>query len=176
MNEKMTLKKLLANPIHFFAFGFGSGLSPVAPGTFGTLMAVPFWLFGFAYLSPLVYLLFLLLVVVVGIWLCDETARDMGVHDHPGIVWDEFAGYFLTMLPYTLLTPQMVGVGSLGHMTVWALVGFAVFRVFDILKPSPVKQVDQHVHGGLGIMLDDLVAGVYAFVVMMVVYSLWSAF
>lgn len=145
-------KTVLASPVHFLAFGFGSGLSPKAPGTVGTLAAIPLYLL----LAPLPlgwYLLAVLLVAVLGVWLCGESSRRLGVHDHGGIVWDEFAGFLLTMSA----APQ-------GWW--WIVLGFALFRLFDIWKPWPVRIADRNVHGGLGIMLDDLLAGVYAWLVL----------
>lgn len=136
------------NPIHFLAFGFGSGASPWAPGTMGTLAAVPLY-FLMAQLPLPYYLLVLLVSFVLGCWLCGRTSSDLGVHDHGGIVWDEFVGYWLTMLALPV---------SLG----WALAGFVLFRFFDIIKPWPIGWVDKRVHGGLGIMLDDVLAAVYA--------------
>ena len=136
------------NPIHLLAFGFGSGAMPKAPGTWGTLAAVPLYLL----MEPLslpVYLFLLLLLTLVGVWLCHRTASDMGVHDHPGIVWDEFVGYLITMI-------------AAPAGWVWIVVGFMLFRFFDILKPWPIRWVDTHVHGGFGIMLDDLLAGLMA--------------
>ncbi|MCK5875828.1 MAG: phosphatidylglycerophosphatase A [Alcanivoracaceae bacterium] len=144
----MSVKPDMRNPVHFLAFGFGSGLSPKAPGTMGTLAALPVW-YLLAQLPLAGYLAGLLLVIAVGPYLCGKTARDLGVHDHGGIVWDEIAGFLLTML----LVP----------VSVWtALVGFALFRLFDIVKPWPIGWLDKHVHGGTGIMLDDLVAALYA--------------
>lgn len=140
------------NPVHFLAFGLGSGAAPVAPGTFGTLAAIPLYLL----LAPLPlwgYLLAVVAVSLVGIWLCDRTSRDLGVHDHPGIVWDEFAGYLVTMIA---APPGWL----------WIAVGFVLFRIFDILKPWPIRWIDRQVHGGFGIMLDDLLAGVFAALVL----------
>lgn len=136
------------NPIHFLAFGLGSGAAPFAPGTFGTLAAIPFfWLLSWLPLS--LYLLVVLVATAVGIWLCGRTSRDLGVHDHSGIVWDEFVGYWITMaaVPFS-----------------WeaALWGFVAFRVFDVIKPWPIRTIDRRVAGGFGIMLDDIVAGIYA--------------
>jgi len=145
----------LANPWHFFALGFGSGLVPVAPGTVGTLMAVPLYLL-LIQLSPGAYLLFLLLAFVLGIALCGMTARQLGVHDHPGIVWDEFVGFWLTMF--------MAPTGWL-----WIVLGFVLFRLFDILKPWPIRLIDRRVAGGLGIMLDDVLAGIYGLIVLQIV-------
>ncbi len=136
------------NPTHFLAFGFGSGAAPFAPGTFGTLAAIPIYLL----LQDLSWYSYLLVVSVGFAWgvsLCGRTAADIGVHDHSGIVWDEFIGYLLTMF--------MAPTGWL-----WVVVGFLLFRVFDILKPWPINRLDREVHGGLGIMLDDVLAGIFA--------------
>jgi len=139
---------ILRNPIHLLAFGFGSGLAPRAPGTFGTLVAVPIVLgvmqFGFA-----VHLAFAIVAAVGGIWLCGESARRLGVHDHPGIVWDEITGYTVTMLA---APPDWY----------WLAGGFVLFRFFDIVKPWPIREADHSLSGGLGIMLDDIIAGIFA--------------
>jgi phosphatidylglycerophosphatase A len=139
---------LLRDPVHLFAFGFGSGLSPHAPGTFGTLVAVPIVLlvmqFGF-----FAHLTFALVAATVGIYLCGESARRLGVHDHPGIVWDEITGYTVTML------------AAPSHWY-WLLGGFVLFRFFDIVKPWPIREADHSLGGGLGIMLDDIIAGIFA--------------
>lgn len=145
-----TPRSVWRNPIHFAAFGFGSGAAPVAPGTFGTLMGLALYLLLPAMSWPL-YLLFLLAATLVGIWLCDQTTRDIGVHDHGGIVWDEFVGYWITMF--------MAPAGWL-----WIIAGFALFRFFDIVKPWPIRWLDQHVKGGFGVMIDDVLAGVMALI------------
>ncbi|MDF1821942.1 MAG: phosphatidylglycerophosphatase A [Alcanivoracaceae bacterium] len=139
----------MRNPVHFLAFGFGAGLSPKAPGTFGTLVAVPLWWLLASSAGTWGYLAVTLAVIAVGPYLCGRTSRDMGVHDHGGIVWDEIAGFLVTMflMPVTPLA---------------ALAGFLFFRLFDIAKPWPIGWLDRRVHGGTGIMVDDLVAGVYA--------------
>lgn len=138
----------MKNPVHFLAFGFGSGLAPKAPGTFGTLAALPVWWLA-AQLPLWGYVVVLLAVIAVGPYLCGRTAEDLGVHDHGGIVWDEIAGFLLTMLlvPVSWYT---------------ALAGFLLFRLFDIAKPWPIGWLDRQVEGGTGIMVDDLVAGLYA--------------
>mgnify|MGYP001042486727 FL=1 len=138
----------MGNIVHLLAFGFGAGCSPKAPGTMGTLLAVGIYL-PLAGLPLNVYLLVLLGVTVAGVWLCGQAAKDLGVHDHPGIVWDEIAGYLLTM------TAAPAG-------WLWMIVGFALFRLFDIWKPWPIGWLDRRVGGGFGIMLDDLVAGLFA--------------
>lgn len=141
----------LAEPRRFLALGLGSGLAPVAPGTFGTLAAVPLYLL-IEQLPVAYYLAMLLLAFLLGIWLCEVTARQLGVHDHPGIVWDEFVGYWLTML----MAPPGWG---------WVVAGFILFRIFDILKPWPISWIDKRVGGGFGIMLDDVLAGIYGLLV-----------
>jgi len=142
----------LRNPVHFCAFGFGSGCMAKAPGTWGTLMAVVPYFFLTA-LPDWLYLVFLVLSFVVGIWLCELTSRALGVHDHGGIVWDEFVGFWLTM--------AFAPAGA-----IWVVYGFALFRLFDIWKPQPIRWADSKVHGGLGIMLDDVLAGCYALAVL----------
>lgn len=150
--ETPTVKSLLHNPIHGLAFGFGSGLSPKAPGTAGTVMAVPLYLL-VADLALLPYLIFLLVTFAAGVYFCHKTSADLGVHDHPGIVWDEFVGYWITMIA-----------APAGWQ--WILLGFVLFRVFDIVKPWPIRWCDKHVHGGFGIMIDDVLAGLMALAVM----------
>ena len=144
--------RLLRHPAHFLSFGFGSGLAPVAPGTFGTLAAVPlYWLL--AQVSLGYYLAAVALGTLLGVWLCGFTARTLGVHDHGAIVWDEVIGYLITMTLAPAGWP-------------WLLVGFVLFRIFDILKPWPIRWADRRVGGGLGIMLDDVLAGVMAWLVL----------
>ena len=153
--EKTLNRTVLTSPVHFLAFGFGSGLSPKAPGTMGTLAAIPLYLL-LMNLPLTDYLLAVLLISVAGIWICGESSRRLGVHDYGGIVWDEFAGFLLTMTA----APQ-------GWM--WIVLGFALFRLFDIWKPWPVRVADRQLHGGLGIMLDDILAGIYAWLVLQAV-------
>lgn len=158
-----TFSQLIANPIHFLAFGFGSGLSPVAPGTAGTVVALP--LFALMSLCSLpIYLAILTVVCVVGVYLCGKTAQDLGVHDHGGIVWDEFAGLFITLLPIGVLA----NLPAINTCQFWliALYGFALFRLFDAVKPWPISWFDKNIHGGLGIMLDDVIAGIASLVVL----------
>lgn len=153
--EKTLNRTVLTSPVHFLAFGFGSGLSPKAPGTMGTLAAIPLYLL-LMNLPLTGYLLAVLLISVAGIWICGESSRRLGVHDHGGIVWDEFAGFLLTMTA----APQG---------WTWIVLGFALFRLFDIWKPWPVRVADRQLHGGLGIMLDDILAGIYAWLVLQAV-------
>jgi len=140
--------RLLRNPLHLLSFGFGSGLSPVAPGTCGTLFAIPPYLL-LAQLPLFWYLLALALAYAAGVYLCGYTSRALGVHDHGAIVWDEFVGFWITMI-------------ALPASWQWILAGFVLFRLFDIVKPWPVKLADRKMKGGFGIMFDDLLAAVYA--------------
>ncbi len=146
----------LANPIQFLALGFGSGLAPKAPGTFGTLAAVPLFLL-MSGLSPLIYGLLVFSICLAGIYICGKAASDVGVHDHGAIVWDEFAGFFITMF--------MVPVS-------WqsVLVGFILFRIFDIAKPWPISIADKKLTGGFGIMFDDILAGLFALIIMHLIF------
>lgn len=148
----ITKPAVWTNPIHFLAFGLGSGLSTKAPGTMGTVAAIPFYLL-MQHFTLWLYSLILFIAIVSGIWLCDRTSKDLNVHDHPGIVWDEFCGYWLTML--------MAPPGWL-----WLLYGFILFRLFDIWKPWPICWLDKHIDGGLGIMIDDIIAGIFALTVL----------
>ncbi len=144
--------KVWQDPAYFIAFGFGSGLMPVAPGTWGTLAAMPVYLL-IAHTAWPIYLTLTVLAFFLGVFICDKVSSELGVHDFSGIVWDEVVGYLLTMCS------APVGLG-------WMLLGFCLFRLFDIWKPEPIRMVDQRVKGGLGIMLDDVLAAVPAFLIM----------
>ena len=139
-------KEILCNPIFLLAFGFGSGFAPKAPGTAGTLLAVLIHLI-LVNLPPWIHGTIIFAAFFIGIWICGRTAEYLGVHDHEGIVWDEFAGYWVMMF----LVPSN---------WLWVSFGFVLFRILDIFKPWPISEVDRQVGGGLGIMLDDLLAGV----------------
>ena len=142
------VKTVLRDPVHFLAFGFGTGLAPRAPGTVGSLPGIAlFWLtMG---LGDYVQLGIAAGLFLTGIWICGESARRIGVHDHGGIVWDEIAGMYVTLL----FAPVSI--------TGWVL-AFVFFRIIDIVKPWPIRDLDHRLGGGLGIMLDDLAAAVYA--------------
>ena len=153
-------KVALGTPAGFLAFGFGSGLSRYAPGTMGTIAAIPLaavlTALPGAWFWPLLVLLF-----IAGVWLCDVSSRRLGQHDPGGIVWDEMVAYWLTVafVPVTWA---------------WWLAAFMLFRFFDILKPWPIRQVEKRFDGGLGIMLDDIVAAVYAMIILAVLqYFPW---
>ena len=146
---------IMRDPVHFLAFGFGSGCSPWAPGTFGTVVAIPIYLL--LNTTPLwLYLSVTLIMLLAGIWLCDKTTRKLGVHDHKGIVWDEIVGYLITMIA----APK-------GWL--WVIIGFVLFRLFDILKPWPISVADKQIKGGFGIMIDDVLAGIAAFVILHII-------
>jgi phosphatidylglycerophosphatase A len=138
----------LAQPVHLLALGFGSGLAPVAPGTFGSLVGLAIAL-ALAPLGLAWNLLAVVVATVAGIWICGESARRLGVHDHPAIVWDEVAGMMIAMLA----APDA-----------WwgAPAAFVLFRIFDIAKPWPIREIDHGMGGGAGIMLDDVLAGLFA--------------
>ncbi len=147
---------LWRNPAHCLAFGLGLGALPYAPGTFGTLLGVALYL-ALQNFSWIWYVLIVVLLFVLGVWLCHVTARALGVRDHPGIVWDEVVGYLITM------TTAPTG-------WAWIITGFILFRLFDIWKPWPIRVCDQKIHGGFGIMLDDALAGVCAMLVLQLIY------
>ena len=145
---RLSFSTLLKQPVHFLAFGFGAGLMPQAPGTFGTLVAVPVYLL-IMQLSLPVDLMVLAFMTAVGVWVCGRTSADLGVHDHGGIVWDEMVGYLVTL---AAVPPSWWNM----------LLAFVLFRVFDIAKPWPISWVDRRVSGGLGIMVDDIIAALFA--------------
>ena len=142
----------------FLAFGLGSGLSRFAPGTMGTIVAIPFAPLVKS-LPPVGYWSLLGALFLAGIWLCGVTAKRLGKHDPGGIVWDEMVGYWLTIAFIPLHWP-------------WLLLAFVLFRIFDILKPWPIKFTERLFEGGLGIMADDILAAAYAILVMAVITRL----
>jgi phosphatidylglycerophosphatase A len=149
---EVNLKTLIRRPDCFIAYGFGSGLAPKAPGTFGTLVALPiYWLI--QDWSIWAYLSFVLVAFIAGIWLCQRAADWLKNDDPSGVVWDEIVGYLVAMV----FAPS-------GWQ--WMLLGFVLFRFFDIVKPWPVSLADKKLHGGLGIMLDDVIAGGYSLLVL----------
>jgi len=154
--DKIKPGDIILHPVHFLSLGLGSGLSPFAPGTAGTVIAVLLYI-PLSYLSLWNYIAVLIVASLAGIYLCQKTSDSLGVKDHPAIVWDEFLGYWLTML----LAPEG---------WVWIVLGFILFRLFDIWKPWPIRVIDHKVEGGLGIMLDDLLAGAYAFTILQLIH------
>ena len=146
---KPDLKLLFSHPAHFLAFGFGAGLAPKAPGTFGTLIAIPIFILMGLFLGHTAYIILTVALIVLGIWICGVTDKTLGTSDHGAIVWDEITGYLLTMF--------------MAPVTWWSILGgFLLFRLFDIVKPFPISWFDEHLKGGVGTMLDDVLAGIYA--------------
>jgi len=157
MDTELAKKVKISHPAHFLGFGFGSGLIPLMPGTMGSLAAIPLILL-MSYLSLEIYLIITLISAIVGIKICDKVSADLGVHDHGSIVWDEIAGMMIVFIAIDISWHSL-------------LIGFVLFRIFDILKPWPISFLDKNVHGGLGIMLDDLVAGVICLAIMQGLYN-----
>lgn len=154
MSKHLVPHSIWTNPIHFLAFGFGAGALPLIPGTWGTLIAIPLYLL-ICNLSLAYYIAILAVVLVAGVWICGVAERATGILDNSGIVWDEIAGFLLTMV-------------AVPHGIVWLILGFLLFRIFDVWKPWPIGWLDRYVKGGLGIMLDDVVAAVYAGVILQI--------
>jgi len=149
--------KFLLNPAHLLSLGFGSGLAPKMPGTMGTVVGVGLYL-----LLPVQYLMdwkvslaLILFSFLIGVFLCEYTAKALNVHDHPGIVWDEIVGYFITMF----MVPKQWE---------WILLGFVLFRLFDIWKPWPISIADKRLKGGFGIMFDDVIAGIFSLIIIQI--------
>ncbi len=140
---------LLSHPAHFIALGLGSGLAPKAPGTFGTLAALPLYALLAGFLSPLQIAVLCVPVFLLGAWAAQRTCHDLGVHDHGGIVIDEIVAMWLVLVA---APASLAGWGA----------AFALFRLFDIVKPWPISWLDARVPGGIGVMLDDLLAALYA--------------
>ena len=149
MNKAMPARKIhlreLKDPVVFIGLGLGSGLAPKAPGTAGTLVAIPL-LLALQNMSLAIYLAITIVITTLGVWVCSYSAKKLGVHDHPAIVIDEIAGFLITM------TAVPAG-------WIWVVTGFILFRFFDAVKPWPISWLDKHVKGGMGIMIDDVAAG-----------------
>ncbi len=136
------------HPAHVVALGFGAGLAPFAPGTFGSLLAWPLWWLLAPRLAPIELLGLIALLFVVGIWACGVSGRHLGVADHSAMVWDETVAFLLVLA----VVPPAPG---------WQIAGFAAFRVFDVWKPQPIRAAERRLPGGLGVMFDDLLAAGY---------------
>ncbi len=147
-----TPRSIWTNPLHFIAFGFGSGALPYAPGTWGTLASIPLYLL-LSLLPNAYYVIAVLIITVASVWLCDKVSRDLNTHDHQGMCIDEFIGFFVTMI-------------YVPREWTWIILGFILFRVFDIWKPQPIRYIDKNVGGGFGMILDDVVAGIFACVLL----------
>jgi phosphatidylglycerophosphatase A len=160
MDRKLKAKVNLMRPSHFLGFGFGSGLIPLMPGTMGSLVAIPLILL-MSYLPLAAYVIVTILAAIIGIFICQKVSDDLGVHDHGSIVWDEIAGMMIVFIAVPVSWHSV-------------LIGFALFRFFDILKPWPISFLDKNVHGGWGIMVDDLLAGVFSFACLHGIYLTYS--
>lgn len=158
-HSRPTWEFITRHPAHFIAFGGGAGLSPVAPGTMGTL--VTFLLFGLInqYLDPVRFLLLIGVLFIIGIWACSVTGKALGNHDHGGMVWDEIVAFLLVLL----FTPNTL---------VWQAFAFLLFRLFDIFKPQPIRYYDEKLRGGFGVMFDDLLAAFFTLLCL----AVWKAF
>lgn len=151
---------LLRHPAHFIAFGGGLGLAPFAPGTFGTLLALPlFWVLE-PLLAPHEYLLLVSVLFALGIWACEVTGRAIGVADHGGMVWDEVVAFMLVLF---FIVPKTLP---------WQALAFLLFRLFDIFKPPPIRYYERTFKNGFGVMLDDLVAAFYTLLVFAIAKTL----
>lgn len=149
---ELSARQVFTHPVHLLAYGFGAGLIPKAPGTMGTLAAIPLYIL-LSLLDPWLYGAATLAAFVAGVFICGYTARRLGIEDPKSVVWDEVVGFLISMafVPYSL---------------VWIAAGFVLFRLLDILKPWPIRWLDRHVKGGLGIMLDDAAAGLAVCVIL----------
>lgn len=158
------IKFLISHPAHFFALGFGSGLAPKAPGTFGTLVGFPlFWLI--YYYSFQTQLIIIFALFLFGIYVCEKTGKDLGVSDHGAIVWDEIVAMMLVL--------------TIAHLhLLMCLLAFFLFRLFDIWKPFPISYFDAKLKNGFGVMFDDLLAAIYAmasFLLISYIYLYWMS-
>lgn len=159
ITSQVNFKELIKRPLCFLGLGFGTGLSPKAPGTVGTLAAIPIYCV-MQNLSFLNYILITVFAFVVGVWICQKSAEWLGKDDPSAVVWDEIVGYLVTMIA----APS-------GWQ--WLVIGFVLFRLFDIWKPWPISWCDKNLHGGLGIMVDDVVAGLFALTVIQLIMTIY---
>lgn len=155
---RATWRFVLGHPAHFLAFCGGIGLAPVAPGTFGTLAAFPLFFILKPYLAPADFLLAICAMFAAGVWACDKTGKNLGVSDHRGMVWDETVAFLLVLV----FTPDNL---------VWQAFAFLLFRLFDILKPPPIRHYERSISGGLGVMADDMLAAFYTLLCL----ALWKS-
>jgi phosphatidylglycerophosphatase A len=162
MDKTLKAKVKISKPSHFLGFGFGSGLIPLMPGTMGSLAAIPLILI-MSYLPLMVYIVITVIAAVLGILICQKVSDDLGVHDHGSIVWDEIVGMMIVFIAVPITWHSI-------------LLGFILFRVFDILKPWPISFFDKNVHGGWGIMVDDIIAGVFSLICLNGIYYAYSYF
>lgn len=157
--SQLTKKQILTDPVLFLGFGFGSGLIKKAPGTCGTIAALPVY-YLLAQTNFIIYSIATIISMIAGIYICEVAAKKLNEHDYGGIVWDEIAGYLITLWFVPFSWQAM-------------LIGFVLFRIFDIVKPQPIKWIDAKVQGGFGIMLDDIIAAVFAGSLLFFINSIW---
>ncbi len=148
MMIRPTMRFMLSDPAHCIALGFGTGLAPVAPGTVGTLLAYPLYYVLAKWVSAYEMFGIIAAFFLLGVWACERTGRAMGIADHSGMVWDEVVAMMLILL----VIPAETG---------WWVAAFFLFRIFDVLKPPPIRHFDQTIKGGFGVMFDDLLAAFY---------------
>lgn len=155
VNKLIDFRSVWTNPIHFIACGFGVGLSPIMPGTCGTLVGVIFYLM-LVQLPFTIFIGAIIIMNIAGIYLCGKTNRDFNTLDHPAAVWDEIAAFPIVMIAVP---------------TTWyyILIGFILFRIFDIAKPFPISWLDKNIHGGIGVMLDDIAAAIFSWLILMLI-------
>jgi len=162
LRARPNLRFLFARPAHFLALGLGAGLAPVAPGTFGTLVAWPlFWLLQ-RRVEPLAFLAIVGVLYILGVGICGSTGRDLGVEDHKAIVWDEIVAFLLVLF----FTPRALA---------WQCIAFALFRFFDAVKPGPIRYIESRFRGGFGVMVDDLAAAFFTLLTLTVIMLLLRA-
>ena len=151
---------VFGHPAHFIAFGFGAGRARFAPGTAGTLVGFPlYWLIGPHY-SPWEMLALVVVMFAVGVWACDITGRDLGISDHGGMCWDEIVAFLLILE----VAPDGL---------VWQVAAFFLFRLFDVVKPSPIRELEKRMKGGFGVMFDDILAAGYTVLALAIVKRVW---
>ena len=151
---------VFGHPAHFLAFGFGAGLSRFAPGTVGTLLAFPLhWLIGSQH-SALEVGVLIVVLFAIGAWACDITGRNLGIADHGGMCWDEVVAFLLIL--------QLAPGGP-----AWQAAAFFLFRFFDVVKPSPIRELERRMKGGFGVMFDDILAAAYTLLALAIAKRFW---
>ncbi len=153
MSARPDARFAFGHPAHVVAMGFGAGLAPFAPGTFGTLVAFPLWWVMDRGYEPATFLGVIAFLFVAGVWACELAGRHLGIADHGAFVWDEVVAFLLVLA----IAPEGFG---------WQLAAFLLFRFFDIVKPSPIREAERRFKGGFGVMLDDLIAAGYTLLVL----------
>ena len=151
---------VFSHPAHFLAFGFGAGLSRFAPGTAGTLLGFPLYWAVAPYLSAVEMLLFIGVLFAIGVWACGITGRNLGIADHGGMCWDEIVAFLL------ILEVAPAGLW-------WQVAAFFLFRIFDVVKPSPIRELERRMKGGFGVMFDDILAAGYTLLALAIIKRIW---